>query len=89
MPPLDDGLPGHPTRDVVQHVAHKNARANSEAFSTSVVEEELSQGMEGGIANFERTLDGYLAGLSDDELAPALREVNVNPLERPVVDLGF
>ena len=49
----------------------------------------LSQGMEGGIANFERTLDGYLAGLSDDELAPALREVNVNPLERPVVDLGF
>jgi phenylpropionate dioxygenase-like ring-hydroxylating dioxygenase large terminal subunit len=49
----------------------------------------LSQGIEGGIANFERTLDGYLAGLSDDELAPALREVNVNPLERPVVDLGF
>src|ERR1700723_316726 len=28
----------------------------------------LSQGMEGGIANFERTLDGYLAGLPDDEL---------------------
>ena len=30
----------------------------------------LSQGIEGGIANFERTLDGYLAGLSDEELGP-------------------
>jgi phenylpropionate dioxygenase-like ring-hydroxylating dioxygenase large terminal subunit len=49
----------------------------------------LSERIEGGIANFERILDGYLAGLSNNELAPALREVNVNPLERPVVDLGF
>ena len=49
----------------------------------------LSEGIEGGIANFERTLDGYLAGLSDDRLAPALRAINLNPLERPVVDLGF
>jgi phenylpropionate dioxygenase-like ring-hydroxylating dioxygenase large terminal subunit len=49
----------------------------------------LSEGIEGGIANFERTLDGYLAGLSDGELARALREINLNPLERPVVDLGF
>ncbi len=49
----------------------------------------LAEGIEGGIANFERTLDGYLAGLSDDQLAPALRAINLNPLERPVVDLGF
>ena len=49
----------------------------------------LSEGIEGGIANFERTLDGFLAGLSSDQLAAALRAVNVNPLERPVVDLGF
>ena len=49
----------------------------------------LSEGLEGGIANFERTLDGYLAGLSDDRLAPALCAINLNPLERPVVDLGF
>jgi nitrite reductase/ring-hydroxylating ferredoxin subunit len=49
----------------------------------------LSEGVEGGIANFERTLDGFLAGLSYDQLAGALREVNLNPLERPVVDLGF
>jgi hypothetical protein len=30
-----------------------------------------------------------VAGLSDDRLVPALREINLNPLERPVVDLGF
>jgi phenylpropionate dioxygenase-like ring-hydroxylating dioxygenase large terminal subunit len=49
----------------------------------------LSAGIEGGIANFERTLDGFLAGLSSDQLAQALRAINVNPLEQPVVDLGF
>ena len=49
----------------------------------------LSEGIEGGIANSERTLDGYLAGLSHEELARALEEINLNPLERPVVDLGF
>ncbi|MCB1017371.1 MAG: aromatic ring-hydroxylating dioxygenase subunit alpha [Acidimicrobiales bacterium] len=49
----------------------------------------LAEGIEGGVANFERTVDGYLAGLPHDRLAPALREVNLNPLERPVVDLGL
>jgi phenylpropionate dioxygenase-like ring-hydroxylating dioxygenase large terminal subunit len=44
---------------------------------------------EGGIANMERTVDGFLAGLPYETLLPALAEVNVNPLERPVVDLGF
>jgi hypothetical protein len=49
----------------------------------------LSEGIEGGIANFERTLDGFLAGLPYDRLFEALRAINVNPLERPVVDLGL
>ena len=49
----------------------------------------LSEGVEGGISNFERTVDGYLAGLPYEKLLPALRSVNVNPLEQPVVDLGF
>jgi hypothetical protein len=44
---------------------------------------------EGGIANMERAVDGFLAGLPYETLLPALAEVNVNPLERPVVDLGF
>ena len=49
----------------------------------------LSEGVEGGISNFERTIDGFLAGLPNEKLLPALQLVNVNPLEQPVVDLGF
>jgi phenylpropionate dioxygenase-like ring-hydroxylating dioxygenase large terminal subunit len=49
----------------------------------------LSERLEGGLSNFERTLDGFLAGLPYDTLLPALRAVNVNPLESPVADLGF
>jgi nitrite reductase/ring-hydroxylating ferredoxin subunit len=49
----------------------------------------LSESMEGHISNFHRLIDGFLGGRPYDELLPALREVNVNPLERPVVDIGF
>ena len=49
----------------------------------------LSEQIEGHIGNFHRTIDGFLAGLDDDALIPALRELNLNPLERPVVDLRF
>ena len=49
----------------------------------------LSEQAEGHIANFHRTIDGFLAGLPYEKLFPALQEVNVNPLERPVVDIAF
>jgi hypothetical protein len=49
----------------------------------------LSEGIEGGVGNFERTVDGFAAGLDYEELLPALRQVNVNPLEMPILDLGF
>jgi phenylpropionate dioxygenase-like ring-hydroxylating dioxygenase large terminal subunit len=49
----------------------------------------LSERAEGHLANFERTLDGFLAGLPYEKLFPALQAVNVNPLERPVVDIDF
>ncbi|MHB8464882.1 MAG: aromatic ring-hydroxylating oxygenase subunit alpha [Acidimicrobiales bacterium] len=49
----------------------------------------LSEGAEGHLANFERTLDGFLADLPYEKLLPALREVNVNPLVRPIVDIDF
>src|SRR3954464_12424140 len=49
----------------------------------------LSAGIEGGVANFERTIDGFLAGLPYEKLLPALHQINLNPLERPVLDLGF
>jgi nitrite reductase/ring-hydroxylating ferredoxin subunit len=49
----------------------------------------LSERAEGGIANFERSVDGFLAGLPYEKLLPALQSVNVNPLESPVADLGL
>jgi phenylpropionate dioxygenase-like ring-hydroxylating dioxygenase large terminal subunit len=49
----------------------------------------LSAQVEGHLANFERTLDGFLAGVPYDKLFPALQEINVNPLDRPVVDIAF
>jgi len=49
----------------------------------------LSERAEGGIANFERTVDGFLAGLPYEKLLPALESVNVNPLESPIADLDL
>ena len=49
----------------------------------------LSERVEGGLSNFERTVDGFLAGLPYEKLFQALRAVNVNPLESPLADLGF
>lgn len=49
----------------------------------------LSADLEGHISNFQRALDGYLAGLPHEQLLPAVQEVNVYPFDRPIVDLGF
>ena len=49
----------------------------------------LSEELEGHISNFERLIDGYLAGLGHDRLLPALGEINVYPFDRPIVDLGL
>jgi hypothetical protein len=49
----------------------------------------LSAGLEGHISNFERTIDGFLAGRPHEELVPAVQAVNVYPFDRPIVDLGF
>ncbi len=49
----------------------------------------LSAEAEGGVSNFERMVDGFLRGLPYEKLTPALRKINVNPLEQPIADLGF
>jgi phenylpropionate dioxygenase-like ring-hydroxylating dioxygenase large terminal subunit len=49
----------------------------------------LSERIEGSISNFERTVDGFLAGFPYEKLLPALRSINVNPLDKPVADIGF
>lgn len=47
----------------------------------------LSEQNEGHISNYQRVLDGYLAGLPSERLLPALRKVNLNPLEQPVAEI--
>jgi nitrite reductase/ring-hydroxylating ferredoxin subunit len=49
----------------------------------------LAEQIEGHISNYHRLIDGYLAGLSHEQLAGALPAINVNPLDRAVVDIGF
>jgi hypothetical protein len=49
----------------------------------------LSEKNEGHISNFHRLIDGFLAGLPYERLLPAMRNVNVHPLEMPVLDLRF
>jgi nitrite reductase/ring-hydroxylating ferredoxin subunit len=49
----------------------------------------LSEQIEGHIGNYHRVIDGYLAGLPQDRLQPALQHVMVNPLDRAVVEVGL
>ena len=49
----------------------------------------LSEQIEGHISNYQRLIDGFLAGLPHDRILPALRQVNVNPLDMALVDIGF
>jgi phenylpropionate dioxygenase-like ring-hydroxylating dioxygenase large terminal subunit len=49
----------------------------------------LSEQIEGHISNYHRLIDGYLGGVADDQLVAALAHINVNPLDRSIVDIGF
>ena len=49
----------------------------------------LNEQLEGHISNFERTLDGFLAGLPYERLLPAVQSLNVAPFDKPILDLGF
>jgi hypothetical protein len=49
----------------------------------------LSTELEGHISNFQRTIDGFLAGRPHEQLLPALNEVNRYPFDSPIADLGF
>jgi len=47
----------------------------------------LSEQAEGHISNYQRLIDGFLAGLPYDRLLPAMKSINVHPLEMPVLEL--
>ncbi len=48
----------------------------------------LSNQMEGLISNYQRLIDGYLAGLGYDKLTPAARKVS-GCIDVPIAELGF
>ena len=48
----------------------------------------LSNWVEGMIANYQRLIDGYLAGLPDDRLIPAMHHV-VGPIDTESRDIGI
>jgi hypothetical protein len=80
----DSRLPPIPTQDF-SNLPRQQRGLHAKGFEYM----RLSEGIEGGVANFERTVDGFLAGLPYDQLLTSLAAINLNPLERPVVDLGF
>ncbi|MFY9764885.1 MAG: aromatic ring-hydroxylating dioxygenase subunit alpha, partial [Mycobacterium sp.] len=48
----------------------------------------LSDQIEGLISNFERVVDGFLAGLPYDTLVPAIQKTNTT-IDVPIVNLGL
>jgi hypothetical protein len=44
--------------------------------------------MEGMISNLERLVDGYLAGLPDEKLLPAIRQTNT-VIDVPIAEFDF
>ena len=56
--------------------------------SRSVEYMRLASKMEGLISNFERVLDGFLAGLPYEKLVPAIQKTNTT-IDVPLVDLDF
>jgi Ring hydroxylating alpha subunit (catalytic domain) len=48
----------------------------------------LSDQMEGMISNLERLVDGYLAGLPDEKLLPAIRKTNT-VIDVPIAEFDF
>ena len=48
----------------------------------------LSDQIEGLISNFERVVDGFLAGLPYESLVPAIQKTNTT-IDVPVANLGF
>ncbi|MFT5204459.1 MAG: Rieske 2Fe-2S family protein [Candidatus Aldehydirespiratoraceae bacterium] len=80
----DPALPPIPAQDF-SNLPRQQQGLRTRAFEYM----RLAKETEGHISNFHRTIDGYLDGRSHDELQSALAEVNVNPLERSIVDLGL
>ena len=48
----------------------------------------LAERIEGLISNFERVVDGYLAGVPDEQLVGAIQQTN-GPIDVPIAEFDF
>jgi Rieske 2Fe-2S family protein len=80
----DPGWPPIPAQDL-SNLPRQQQGLHAKGFEYM----RLSERAEGHISNFERTLDGFLAGLPYERLLPALNAVNVAPFDKPILDIGI
>jgi phenylpropionate dioxygenase-like ring-hydroxylating dioxygenase large terminal subunit len=83
MAPDDPRWPPIPTQDF-SNLPRQQAGLHAYGFDYM----RLSNQVEGLIGNYQRLIDGYLAGLDYDRLLPAVQLVN-GPIDSPCKDLGF
>jgi len=83
MAPDDPRWPPIPTQDF-SNLPRQQRGLHAEGFEFM----RLSGWVEGMIANYQRLIDGYLAGLPYEQLVPAIHQV-VGPIDAESRDIGF
>ncbi|MGH3559940.1 MAG: SRPBCC family protein, partial [Mycobacterium sp.] len=83
MAPDDPRWPPIPVQDF-SNLPRQQKGLHSKGFEYM----RLSNQIEGLISNFERVVDGFLAGLPHDALVPAIQKTNTT-IDVPVADLGL
>jgi phenylpropionate dioxygenase-like ring-hydroxylating dioxygenase large terminal subunit len=83
MAPDDPRWPPIPTQDF-SNLPRQQRGLHTKGFEFM----RLSSQMEGLIGNYQRLIDGYLAGLEYERLLPAARKVS-GCIDVPIADLGF
>ena len=83
MAPDDPRWPPIPAQDF-SNLPRQQKGLHSKGFDYM----RLSDQIEGLISNFERVIDGFLAGLPYDALVPAIQKTNTT-IDVPAADLGF
>jgi len=83
MAPDDPRWPPIPTQDF-SNLPRQQRGLHAKGFEFM----RLSSQMEGLIGNYQRLIDGYLAGLEYERLLPAARKVS-GCIDVPIADLGF
>lgn len=83
MAPDDPRWPEIPLQDFA-NLPRQQAGLHGKGFDSM----QLSNQVEGMIGNYQRLIDGYLAGLGYDKLLPAVQQVS-GPIDDHSKDLGF